>query len=84
MKDSESFEPQKFYSRLRIGITSFPKVRVVRDFIFSLYDVICKYVFLSMTILAVARCGYTALDFSIGGIGRGLGAAVVQGRQISE
>ncbi|XP_049871801.1 sodium channel protein Nach-like [Pectinophora gossypiella] len=41
-KDYENFIPQKDMNWLRIGISSFPKVRVVRDIIFSFYDIMLR------------------------------------------
>lgn len=42
MKDHESFVPQDNYNSVRVGISSFPKVRVLKDAIVNLYDIICK------------------------------------------
>lgn len=41
-KDKEDFEPKKDLNKLEIKITSFPKVRVLRDIIFDIYDIVCK------------------------------------------
>lgn len=41
-KDKEDFEPKKGLNKLEIKITSFPKVRVLRDIIFDIYDIVCK------------------------------------------
>ncbi|KAJ2949696.1 hypothetical protein O0L34_g15627 [Tuta absoluta] len=41
-KDDESFIAQPDFNRLRIGVTSYPKSRVVREFIFSGYEILLK------------------------------------------
>nr|XP_026493431.1 uncharacterized protein LOC113398761 [Vanessa tameamea] len=41
-KDSEDFERTEGFNRLIIKITSFPRVRVVRDVIFSSYDILLR------------------------------------------
>ncbi|XP_039758847.1 sodium channel protein Nach-like [Pararge aegeria] len=41
-KDNEDFLYQKGLNKLKIKITSFPKVRVVRDVIFSFYDIVLR------------------------------------------
>ncbi|XP_050350373.1 sodium channel protein Nach-like [Nymphalis io] len=41
-KDTEDFEPKTGFNKLIIKITSFPKVRVVRDVIFSSYDILLR------------------------------------------
>ncbi|XP_069360491.1 sodium channel protein Nach-like [Maniola hyperantus] len=41
-KDNEDFLPGKGLNKLKIKITSFPKVRVVRDVIFSFYDIVLR------------------------------------------
>ncbi|CAH2087093.1 unnamed protein product [Euphydryas editha] len=41
-KDKEDFEPKKDFNKLKIKITSFPKVRVLRDIIFNYYDMLLK------------------------------------------
>ncbi|XP_061720047.1 acid-sensing ion channel 5-like [Cydia pomonella] len=42
LKDAESILLQSDMKRLRIGISTFPKVRVMREFIFSTHDMILK------------------------------------------
>ncbi|XP_053611996.1 uncharacterized protein LOC128676082 [Plodia interpunctella] len=42
LKDIETDSPPQENDRVRIGISSFPKVRVVREIIFSAYDVILR------------------------------------------
>lgn len=44
-KEDESLVPQPYMNRLRIGISSFPKYRIVRDIIFSFEDIIRKYTY---------------------------------------
>ncbi|XP_045450483.1 pickpocket protein 28-like [Melitaea cinxia] len=41
-KDKEDFEPKKGLNILEIKITSFPKVRVLRDIIFDIYDIVLR------------------------------------------
>ncbi|XP_046966959.1 pickpocket protein 28-like [Vanessa cardui] len=41
-KDTEDFEPTKGFNRLILKITSFPRVRVVRDVIFSSADILLR------------------------------------------
>ncbi|KAI5651399.1 amiloride-sensitive sodium channel domain-containing protein [Phthorimaea operculella] len=42
LKDDETFIAQPDFNRLRIGVTSYPKSRVVREFIFSFNDIVLK------------------------------------------
>ncbi|XP_030020108.2 sodium channel protein Nach [Manduca sexta] len=41
-KDHETFLPQEAMNRLRISVSSFPKVRFVREIIFGFYDIIVR------------------------------------------
>lgn len=41
-KDNEDYIPKTPLNQLKIKITSFPKVRVVRDIIFNYYDILRK------------------------------------------
>ncbi|XP_041980659.1 pickpocket protein 11-like isoform X2 [Aricia agestis] len=41
-KDREDYEPIRGVNKLSINITSFPKVRIVRDIIFSFYDILLR------------------------------------------
>ncbi|CAB3244582.1 unnamed protein product [Arctia plantaginis] len=40
--DYETFLPQKTMNRLKVMVSAFPKVRVMREIIFSFYDLFCK------------------------------------------
>lgn len=42
-KKNESLVPEQSMNRLQIGISSFPKYRIVRDLIFSFEEIIRKY-----------------------------------------
>uniref|UniRef100_A0A2A4K5Z4 Uncharacterized protein n=1 Tax=Heliothis virescens TaxID=7102 RepID=A0A2A4K5Z4_HELVI len=41
--DRETYLPQEAMNRVRVSVSAFPKVRVMREIIFSFYDLFCKY-----------------------------------------
>ncbi|KAL0870530.1 hypothetical protein ABMA27_005503 [Loxostege sticticalis] len=41
-KDHETFTPQEDHNSMRVGISAYPKVRIVKDTIINLYDIILR------------------------------------------
>lgn len=43
LKDSEIFIPQQGLNRLKITVSAYPRVRIIRERVFSFFDVIGKF-----------------------------------------
>ncbi|XP_047996395.1 uncharacterized protein LOC125234230 [Leguminivora glycinivorella] len=70
LKDAESILSQSDMNRLRIGISTFPKVRVMREFIFSTQDMILKTggvinLCVGSSVISIFELILTALRFPI-------------------